>query len=73
MKIWFFAHLFVPLTVVLGTHVRKNSNKIWFFAHLFVPLQPLFGVIAGRKFRVACYVALERYNKFNLKSNNGFN
>ena len=25
-------------------------------------MQPLFGVIAGRKHRVACYVALERYN-----------
>jgi hypothetical protein len=36
---------------------------IWFFVHLFVPLQPLFGVIAGRKHRVACYVALERYSK----------
>jgi hypothetical protein len=31
-----------------------------------VPLHPLFGVIAGRKSRVACYVALERYNKFNV-------
>jgi large subunit ribosomal protein L19 len=28
-------------------------------------LQPLFGVTDGRKSRVACYVALERYNKFN--------
>jgi hypothetical protein len=27
-----------------------------------VPLHPLFGVTDGRKFRVACYVALERYN-----------
>ena len=51
---------------------EKNTKKqplkdkifvfIWFFADLFVPLQPLFGVIAGRKHRVACYVALERYN-----------
>ena len=32
-----------------------------------VPLQPLFGVTDGRKYRVACYVALERYNKFNYK------
>ena len=30
-----------------------------------VPLQPLFGVTDGGKYRVACYVALERYNKFN--------
>ena len=29
---------------------------------------PAFGVIAGRKYREACYVALERYNKFNYKS-----
>ena len=28
-------------------------------------MHPLFGVIAGRKYREACYVALERYNKFN--------
>ena len=34
-----------------------------------VPLHPLFGVIAGRKYREACYVALERYNKFNYKIN----
>ena len=33
----------------------------------FVPLHPLFGVIAGRKYREACYVALERYNKFNYR------
>ena len=32
-----------------------------------VPLHPLFGVIAGRKYREACYVALERYNKFNYR------
>jgi len=32
-------------------------------------LHPLFGVIAGRKYREACYVALERYNKFNYKIN----
>ena len=28
-------------------------------------MQPLFGVTDGGKYRVACYVALERYNKFN--------
>jgi large subunit ribosomal protein L19 len=33
-----------------------------------VPLHPLFGVIAGRKYREACYVALERYNKFKLNN-----
>ena len=32
-----------------------------------VPLHPLFDVIAGRKYREACYVALERYNKFNYR------
>ena len=32
-------------------------------------MHPLFGVIAGRKYREACYVALERYNKFNYKIN----
>jgi hypothetical protein len=32
-----------------------------------VPLHPLFGVIAGRKSRVACYVALERYNNLIFK------
>ena len=30
-------------------------------------MHPLFGVIAGRKYREACYVALERYNKFNYR------
>jgi large subunit ribosomal protein L19 len=31
-------------------------------------LHPLFGAIAGRKYREACYVALERYNKFKESS-----
>ena len=31
-------------------------------------MHPLFGVIAGRKFREACYVALERYNNLIIKS-----
>ena len=33
----------------------------------FVPLHPLFGVIAGRKYREACYVALERYSNKSKK------
>ena len=47
---------------ILSIEKAKNRFFIWFFAYLFVPLHPLFGVIAGRKHRVACYVALERYN-----------
>jgi large subunit ribosomal protein L19 len=43
-------------------NVSFNREKV-------VPLHPLFGVIAGRKYREACYVALERYNKFNYKIN----
>ena len=42
--------LFVPLTVVESTFVRKNKEKaifFWFFAHLFVPLQPLFASCDG--------------------------
>ena len=39
-------------------NISFNREKV-------VPLHPLFGVIAGRKYREACYVALERYNKFN--------
>ena len=31
-------------------------------------MHPLFGVIAGRKYREACYVALERYSKLRIKS-----
>ena len=31
-------------------------------------MHPLFGAIAGRKYREACYVALERYNKFKESS-----
>ena len=44
----------------------QKYKKILEFANFSVPLHPLFGVIAGRKSRVACYVALERYNKFNF-------
>ena len=43
-------------------NISFNPEKV-------VPLHPLFGVIAGRKYREACYVALERYNKFNYKIN----
>ena len=43
-------------------NISFNREKV-------VPLHPLFGVIAGRKYREACYVALERYNKFNYKIN----
>jgi len=35
------------------------------FQEKVVTLQPLFGVIAGRKLKVACYVALERYSKLS--------
>ena len=38
-------------------------ENLWIFTYLLVPLHPLFGVIAGRKYREACYVALERYSK----------
>jgi len=41
-------------------------GKVSFNREKVVPLHPLFGVIAGRKYREACYVALERYNKFNF-------
>ena len=43
-------------------NISFNPEKV-------VPLHPLFGVIAGRKYREACYVAFERYNKFNYKIN----
>ena len=48
---------------------EANFSLLTFhFSLFFVPLHPLFGVIAGRKYREACYVALERYNKFKLNS-----
>ena len=40
----------------------KKNMKYFFDTKKVVPLHPLFGVIAGRKYREACYVALERYN-----------
>ena len=51
-----------------GKNIKNDAAKANFslfpihFTVFFVPLHPLFGVIAGRKHRVACYVALERYN-----------
>ena len=45
--IWFFAHLFVPLTTVEGTCVRQNERKILFLSFLcslirtFVPRKEL--------------------------------
>jgi hypothetical protein len=45
----------------------QKYKKVLEFANFSVPLQPLFGVIAGRKSRVACYVALERYNNLIFK------
>ena len=42
--------------------VADFSLFTFHFSLFFVPLHPLFGVIAGRKYREACYVALERYN-----------
>ena len=39
---------------------QKNLEKSAVIQENVVPLHPLFGVIAGRKSRVACYVALER-------------
>ena len=48
-------------------NISFNREKV-------VPLHPLFGVIAGRKYREACYVALERYsNKSKKVKNHGFN
>ena len=44
-------------------------GKVSFNREKVVPLHPLFGVIAGRRYREACYVALERYNKFNYLGN----
>ena len=38
----------------------KKSRKNCEIQQNIVTLHPLFGVIAGRKSRVACYVALER-------------
>ena len=45
----------------------QKYKKVLEFANFSVPLHPLFGVIAGRKFREACYVALERYNNLIIK------
>ena len=45
----------------------KKMDFSCFFAQILVPLHPLFGVIAGRKYREACYVALERYSIIRKK------
>jgi len=64
----FFSHFFRFNGAKLQKKAKKYSAEAIFslftfhFSLFFVPLHPLFGVIAGRKYREACYVALERYS-----------
>ena len=43
----------------------QKYKKVLEFANFSVPLHPLFGVIAGRKTSVACYVAHETIQQTN--------
>jgi len=59
--------LFIHIFSILCRKDTKKMGKNSLNRKKFVPLHPLFGVIAGRKYREACYVALERYSNKSKK------